>query len=139
MSVDFSNLSSMDAFDILGVHPNSSENEIRSAYLRLALQYHPDKMERNGTSADLNGAVNANGITIDPNVYFVKINEAWKALSDEKTRESLIVARLAAKKIDNLELNCEILPLSDFEQTPGGDFSRLCRCGGTFEVSCLCP
>ncbi len=127
-----SNLSSMDPFDILGVHPDSSEEEIRSAYLRLALQYHPDKVSR--ASAAANGSSESDSGSMDPKEFFMKINEAWKALSDEKTRENLKIARLAAKKVDNLELNCEILSLSEFDQTPGGNFSRLCRCGGNFEV-----
>lgn len=36
-----------DPFEILGVATSASEKEIKSAYRKLALQYHPDKVHLN--------------------------------------------------------------------------------------------
>ncbi|KAI8639259.1 hypothetical protein BD408DRAFT_392595 [Parasitella parasitica] len=55
-------------YDILGVHPNASEAELKRAYKRLALKYHPDKNPNTGDR-------------------FKEIAHAYKVLSDVKERE----------------------------------------------------
>lgn len=58
-------------YDILGVHPNSSEKEIREAYKQKAFELHPDKNK------------------VDPKATqkFQKINYAYEILSDKLKRE----------------------------------------------------
>ncbi len=60
-----------DYYKILGVSPNASDKEIKSAFRRLARQYHPD--------------VNPN----DPKAEerFKEINEAYEVLSDPEKRK----------------------------------------------------
>lgn len=60
-----------DYYDILGVSKNASKEEIRKAYRKLALQWHPD---RNKTS--------------QANDKFKEINEAYEVLSDPKKKET---------------------------------------------------
>uniref|UniRef100_A0ACD5VY88 Uncharacterized protein n=2 Tax=Avena sativa TaxID=4498 RepID=A0ACD5VY88_AVESA len=65
-------------YAVLGVHPRASAAEIRAAYHRLAMRWHPDKI--------------ANGADVDPvraeeaKTRFQQMHEAYKVLSDEKRR-----------------------------------------------------
>lgn len=56
-------------YEILGLNENTSEEEIKKAYRKLSLQYHPDR----------NSSTEANGM-------FQKINEANEVLSDKQKR-----------------------------------------------------
>lgn len=60
---------SKDYYEILGVKKGASPDEIKAAYRRLALKYHPDR--------------NASG---DSEEKFKEINEAYEVLSDEKKK-----------------------------------------------------
>jgi len=59
-----------DFYDVLGVSKNASQQEIKSAYRKLALKWHPDK----------NKSKEAEG-------KFKEINKAYEVLSDTKKRE----------------------------------------------------
>jgi curved DNA-binding protein len=60
-----------DYYDILGVKPDASEAEIKSAYRKLARQYHPDKNKEAGAEE-----------------RFKAINEANEALRDPEKRRA---------------------------------------------------
>lgn len=63
-------------YSVLGVLPNSSPAQIRSAYRKLALQWHPDRFcSRDKAVADL------------AKVKFQEIQEAYHVLSDHERRE----------------------------------------------------
>lgn len=59
-----------DYYDVLGVDKNASQQEIKKAYRKLALKYHPDKSD-------------------DPDAEekFKEISEAYAVLSDEEKRQ----------------------------------------------------
>ncbi len=59
-----------DYYKILGVAHNASVDEIRKAYRKLAMQYHPDKNPGNKGAEE----------------RFKEINEAYQVLSDDKKR-----------------------------------------------------
>lgn len=61
----------MNYYDILGVEQNSSTEQIKQAYRKLAMKHHPDRNEGNSASE----------------AEFKKINEAYMTLSDEAKRE----------------------------------------------------
>ena len=58
-----------DYYDILGVQKGASSDEIKSAYRRLAMQYHPDRNKDGGAEAK-----------------FKEISEAYAVLSDDNKR-----------------------------------------------------
>lgn len=60
-----------DYYKILGVPRNASEEDIRKAYKRLALQYHPDKNKSSTAEA-----------------MFIEVVEAYEVLSDTNARVS---------------------------------------------------
>ncbi|KKU87860.1 MAG: Chaperone protein DnaJ [Candidatus Gottesmanbacteria bacterium GW2011_GWA2_47_9] len=60
-----------DYYEILGVSKSASADELKKAYRKLALEWHPDR----------NKAANANE-------KFKEINEAYAVLSDPKKKET---------------------------------------------------
>ena len=56
----------MDLYQVLGVGKNASEQEIKSAYRRLALQYHPDKNPSPDAKQKFQELTHAYSILIDP-------------------------------------------------------------------------
>ena len=61
--------SKQDYYDLLGVGRNASDEEIKKAFRRLAMEYHPDRNKREGATEK-----------------FKEINEAYQALSDPQKR-----------------------------------------------------
>jgi curved DNA-binding protein len=59
-----------DYYKILGVERNASEDDIRKAYRKLAMQYHPDRNPNDKQAEE----------------RFKEINEAYQVLSDSKKR-----------------------------------------------------
>jgi len=60
----------MDYYNTLGLRPDSSAEEIKKVYRKLAMQYHPD---RNGGNPESEKRIK-------------EINEAYQILGDEKKR-----------------------------------------------------
>ena len=59
-----------DYYEVLGVHRNASEVEIKKAFRKAAIQHHPDKNPGNKTSED----------------KFKEVTEAYEVLSDAQKR-----------------------------------------------------
>ena len=59
-----------DYYDVLGVSKNASESEIKSAYRKLALKYHPDRNPDDASAEE----------------KFKEINEAYSVISDPDKR-----------------------------------------------------
>ncbi len=63
-------MSKKDYYEVLGVEKNASEDEIKKAYRKLAMKYHPDRNQGNK----------------EAEVKFKEINEAHEVLRDPKKR-----------------------------------------------------
>jgi len=61
----------MTYYDVLGVSPQATSAEIRKAYLKASLQYHPDKNPNN---------------VVEAQAKFVEIGRAYETLSDDSLR-----------------------------------------------------
>jgi curved DNA-binding protein CbpA len=61
----------LNYYEILGVSPNASQDEIKKSFRNLALQHHPDKNKNSEESKQ----------------KFMKIIEAYEVLSDEQARK----------------------------------------------------
>ena len=59
-----------DYYELLGVHRNATDAELKRAYRRLALEYHPDKNQGDRAAEE----------------KFKEINEAYAVLSDPQKR-----------------------------------------------------
>lgn len=64
-------VSKRDYYDILGVNKNASAQEMKKAYRKLALKYHPDKNKEKAAAEK-----------------FKEINEAYEILSDSKKKQT---------------------------------------------------
>lgn len=60
-----------DYYKILGVEKNATENELKKAYKKLAIKYHPDKNPNNKEAEE----------------KFKEVNEAYQILSDKNKRQ----------------------------------------------------
>lgn len=85
-----------DYYKILGVTKDSNQIQIRKAFRKLALQYHPDKNKNSEESKQ----------------KFMEIVKAYEILSDEKARE-----RYDSNTVNNKNIQ-------RFNWTPPADFAN---------------
>lgn len=62
-----------DYYEVLGVTKSATDSEIKSAYRKMALKWHPDKNQNNKEEAE---------------TKFKEINEAYQILSDKQKRQN---------------------------------------------------
>ncbi|KAG6498435.1 hypothetical protein ZIOFF_046348 [Zingiber officinale] len=85
-----------DPYEVLGVARNATDQEIKSAYRKLALRYHPDKNANDAAAADV----------------FKEVTFAYSILSDPNKRRQYDTSGFEAIEAEGQELELDLSSLS---------------------------
>jgi molecular chaperone DnaJ len=94
-----------DYYDVLGIQKGTSKEDIKKAYRKLAVQYHPDKNPGNKEAEE----------------KFKEATEAYEVLSDDKKRAAYDQFGFAG--VDGMGGQHDFSNFRGFEDLFGGDFS----------------
>ncbi|CAN0925655.1 Chaperone protein dnaJ 16 [Linum grandiflorum] len=98
-----------DPYEVLGVSKNSSDQEIKSTYRKMALKYHPDKNANDPEAADM----------------FKEATFYYDILSEPEKRRQFDHAGFAAVEAENQDLELDLSSLGTINTMFAALFSKL--------------
>ncbi|XP_068731700.1 dnaJ homolog subfamily C member 24-like [Montipora capricornis] len=112
-------------YSILGVSTNSSYEEIKRAYQKLLLKFHPDKLDESLSQKDRDKAC----------ARFLAVDQAWKLLNNQGSRAKCDRRLQEQKLSQDWPVSAEV-DLDDMEYHEDiRTFSSVCRCSGEYLIS----
>ena len=87
-------------YKYLGLSENATADQVRKAYKKMCLKYHPDKLRQTGRSIKMGKDATREEIEEEAKETFLSIQEAFEILGDQATRRQYDRQRISEAELD---------------------------------------